>query len=415
MNMNKILSFIVILFLCQSLFAQNSLDNYLLVAARNNPGLQAKFKEYMAAMERVPQVGSLPDPTVAFGYFISPVETRVGPQNFKASISQVFPWFGLLNKREDVATEIAKAKYESFEEYKSRLFYEVRSAYYNYYFIDKAIDITQENIDILKTFLELAIIKFESGKVSAVDQLRVAMDIADLENDLAFLNDTKYEISIQFNNLLDVADQNQIIIPTILWKDTILIDRNHLMDSISVDNHQIKQIEHRILSWESQEVVAKKMGLPNFIIGFDYSAIGKSTNPAIEPGQSGKDAILFPIVGVTIPLYRKKYKAMIKEASFQLESETLQKTDKINQLSTLFEKGFKEYLDGKRRIELYLDQLLLAQQALDILLAQYSTDNQDFEEVLRMERKVLKYELELDKARADNNAAIAFITYLMGN
>jgi hypothetical protein len=30
--------------------AQQELDNYLVIAAENNPGLQVKFKEYMAAL-----------------------------------------------------------------------------------------------------------------------------------------------------------------------------------------------------------------------------------------------------------------------------------------------------------------------------------------------------------------------------
>ena len=45
----------------------------------------------MAALEVAPQVRALPDPTVAFGYFISPVETRVGPQQFKISLLKCFP------------------------------------------------------------------------------------------------------------------------------------------------------------------------------------------------------------------------------------------------------------------------------------------------------------------------------------
>ena len=45
----------------------------------------------------------------------------------------------------------------------------------------------------------------------------------------------------------------------------------------------------------------------------------------------------------------------------------------------------------------------------------YSTDAQDFDEVLRMERELLKYELEKEKAVSDKNASIAFVNYLMGN
>ncbi len=394
--------------------AQDALNSYLKTAADNNPGLKSKFCEYMAAMEEVPQVGALPDPLIAFGYFIQPVETRVGPQQVRASLSQMFPWFGLLNAKEDVATEIAKVKYEVFEETRARLFYDVKSAYYNLYFIDKAIDITKNNIDILNTFQKLALIKFEAGLASAVDVLRVEMEVADLENQLAYLNDNKWALQVQFNNLLDVADDNPVIIPDTLWSGDLNMEKDAVQDSIVNQNHLIKQLEFKISSWEKQEVVAKKTGMPDFSVGFDYIAVGKSVNPMLDANESGKDAFLLPKVGITIPLYRKKYSAMVKEAKLQMEAATFQKNNKVNHLSTLFEKGYKNYQDADRRVDLYWTQLELAGKALDILIAYYTTDGKNFEEVLRMERKVLKYQLELDKARADKNAATAFINYLMG-
>ena len=113
---------------------QADLDNYLKIAAENNPGLKEKFNDYMAALEVAPQVKALPDPQVAFAYFISPVETRVGPQHFKISASQMFPWFGTLQAKENASIQAAKAKYELFEETKSKLFNDVRAAYFNLYF-----------------------------------------------------------------------------------------------------------------------------------------------------------------------------------------------------------------------------------------------------------------------------------------
>ena len=124
--------------------AQEELEGYLQTAAENNPGLKARFNEYMAALEIAPQVSTLPDPQVAFAYFISPVETRVGPQQFRMSTSQMFPWFGTLKAKENVAIQSARAKYEVFLEAKSRLFNEVRSIYYNLYFNRKAIEITRK-------------------------------------------------------------------------------------------------------------------------------------------------------------------------------------------------------------------------------------------------------------------------------
>ena len=92
---------IVLMTLSGTISAQEVLNQYLQTAAENNPGLKAQFSEYMAALERVPQVGALPDPTVAFGYFIQPIETRLGPQQAKISASQMFPWFGTLSAREN--------------------------------------------------------------------------------------------------------------------------------------------------------------------------------------------------------------------------------------------------------------------------------------------------------------------------
>ena len=134
--MRAIYNIIIIIssLLVLNVHAQTELDNYLNIGAENSPGLKAKFLEYNAALEKVPQVGTLPDPTISFGYFISPVETRVGPQQAKFGITQMFPWFGPLNAQEDVVIERAKAKYEVFEEAKSKLFFDIKSAYYNLYF-----------------------------------------------------------------------------------------------------------------------------------------------------------------------------------------------------------------------------------------------------------------------------------------
>ena len=147
---------IILLLISSVVSAQEELNRYLQTAAENNPGLKAKFNEYMAALEVAPQVKVLPDPQVAFGYFIQPVETRVGPQNFKFSATQMFPWFGTLKAKENAVIQLAKAKYEAFEEAKSKLFNEVRSTYYNIYFNNKAVGITTENIGILNAFRQLA-------------------------------------------------------------------------------------------------------------------------------------------------------------------------------------------------------------------------------------------------------------------
>jgi len=405
------LTFILVL-LVHFAQAQEKLDGYLKIAAANNPGLKAMFNDYMAAMERVPQVGALPDPNFAFGYFIQPVETRVGPQKATFNLAQSFPWFGLLSAREDVATEMAKAKYEDFENEKSNIFFEVKTAYYNYYFIEKAIQITKENIEILEVFKRLSLVKIEAGTATVVDELRVELELNDLENQLALFLDSKEVLQVKFNNFLNREVNSEIIVPEILWQDEIPLDQLNILSEIYTSNHQLKSIEHKLNAFLNQEIAAKKEGLPKFNIGLNYTIVGN--NPMLTASDNGKDVFMFPSVGISIPIYRKKYKALIKEAQYMQEAEISRKEDKENVLSTIYENTYKDFNDGNRRINLNLNQSNIAKKVLNLLIVAYSTNSKDFEEVLRIERQLLKYELEYQKAITDKNAAVAFLNYLIG-
>lgn len=397
------------LLLSSMLSAQQELEGYLQAAAENNPGLKAKFNDYMASLEVAPQVGTLPDPNLVFGYFISPVETRVGPQRFKLSASQMFPWFGTLDAKENVAVQMAKAKYGLFLEAKSKLFNEVRASYFNIYFNRRAIEITREILTILNTFQNLANIKVEAGKVSALDEYRIKMEVGDLENQLALLMDKQYVLELMFNNLLNAEKDQQVLTPEILWSFDISLSKEQVLDSIRANNHQllVLSLQQEALSYRKE--LAGKQGKPGFTIGLDYTFIGQGEN-----NLAGTDAFMFPTIGITVPLYRNKYRAMVNEVVYLQEAKEYELSDKINILESILENTWKDYLDADRRMGLYISQLELSNQSLNLLETEYATGNKDFEEILRMERKVLRYGLELEKARSDKQAAISFINYLMG-
>lgn len=411
--MKKIIYIIFCLGLSFQGFTQNELDGYLKIAADNNPELKATFAEYMAAMEKVPQVSTLPDLQVAFGYFISTPETRVGPQNWNASLTQQFPWFGLLKTQGDVATNQAKAKYEMFENQKSNLFFEVKTTYYNYYFINKAISITRENLAILQTFKKISLVKIEAGKSTIADELRVEMEINDLENQLLMMLDQKNVLQVKFNGLLN--KETVILTPENLVQDEMPFEKQQTLDSILLANHTLKSIDYKMNSFTSQEATAKKMGMPKFGIGVSYTSVGSSSVEMVKNSNDyGKDVIMFPMVSISIPLYRKKYSAMIREAQYEQEAQTNLKSETKNKLTTVYENITKDFNDADRRIALNIKQAELAKKALNVLMISYSTDAKDFEEVLRMERQLLKFELEKEKAITDKNAAVAFTNYLLG-
>ncbi len=408
-NLYKTILSLSILLLSYTAGAQDVLEKYLVTAAENNPGLKARFNEYMAALEVAPQVKALPDPQLAFGYFIQPVETRVGPQEFRISALQMFPWFGTLKARENVAIQTAKAKYEAFEEAKSKLFNDVRGTYFNIYFNKKAIEIVRDNIYILNTFRKLALIKVEAGIVSPVDEYRIEMETGDLENQLALLIDNYFSLEVAFYNLLN-SEKEVVALPDILWDNEPELSKQALLDSIMARNHQLLGLEMQTEVLRFRQEVSRKAGMPDFSIGLDYIFVGKGQN-----NLSGTDAFVFPKIGITIPLYRKKYKAMINEVAYLETAKENEKLDRQNMIETLFENTWKEYLDADRRIALYIDQSELSEKSIQLLETEYITANINFEEILRMERKLLFYTLELERARADKQAAVSFVEYLMGN
>ncbi len=414
--MNKLIRIILAGFITlisgNFVFAQKELDQYLETAGKNNADLKAKFDLYRAALEKVPQVGALPDPQLMFGYFVQPVETRVGAQRASISLSQAFPWFGTLHAEKEAAGLMAKADFETFEDAKVKLFSEVKATYYKLYFLQKAISFTNENLHLLNTYKQLAQSNFEAGRTGFVDVLRVQMEWEDLDNRLAYLQDSKEPLVTKFEELLNTQIENNISLPDSLWSETIDISKPSLVDSIMANNLMLKKLDLENESYASTTEAARKMGAPSFSLGFNYINISPRTD--VTMAGNGKDAFIFPQIGIRIPLYRDKYKAMINENKIRQESVSFAKENTENHLKTNLEEVYRDYMDAVRRVDLYRKQSGYANQALNLLVTAYSTEGKNFEEVIRMERKLLSYELELEKARVEQNTYAAKINYLMG-
>ena len=157
------------------LIAGQSLEDYLKIAEDNNPEVKANYQVYLAIIEKSKQVTALPDPKVSLGYFISPVETRVGPQQAKLSLSQSLPWFGTLDTKRSVFEEKAKAQLQVVEEVKNKLHLEVKTTWYQLFELERILELTKENLIILKTYDNLAISKYEVAQTSLVDVIRVQL------------------------------------------------------------------------------------------------------------------------------------------------------------------------------------------------------------------------------------------------
>ncbi|WP_445954901.1 TolC family protein [Yeosuana sp.] len=381
--MRKIL-IISILFLAYNVVGQ-SINDYYTIAAENNPELKAKYKEFEAAMQKIPQVSSLPDPNLSMGYFISPVETRLGPQNMRFSLTQMFPWFGTLKAQKNATTLMAESKYQAFLNTKNQLYSQVATAYYPLYELLKLKDIEQENIKILESYKNIANAKFENGKGSLVDVLRVDIMIKDAQTNLAILTKKEPALTSWLNSILNRKYNEKIVIS----KDLQIMElpMEYRKDSITT-NPILQELELKKQASEVAIEVARKQGLPKLGLGLDYVLVGKGMNNFPD---SGKD-IIMPMVSVSLPIFRKKYNAATKEAKLMQESYAFQKEAYENKLNGTYYKLVFELEKERDLLKLYEGQVITLSKSLNLLFAYYSNANKDFEEVLRMQQELLKYQ-----------------------
>lgn len=385
--------------------AAQTLEDYFQIAAEQNPGIQAKYKAFEAALERIPQASSLQDPTFSFGYFISPVETRVGPQRARLSLTQMFPWFGTLKASGDVAALNAEAQYQVFLDARNKLYYQIAAAYYPLYELDKWIELESENAEILESYKTIATTKFENDQGTLVDVLRVDILLKDALTNLEILKKKKQPLETSFNKLLNRDEDSEVVVTDSLMVTDLAINR----DSLLANNPVLDELEIRLEASKKQEILAEKQGLPKLGVGLDYVIVSERTDMSVP--DNGQNALM-PMVTVGIPIFRGKYKAAKKEAQLMQVSYSLQKEDRINQLISGYEMADFDRIKQIELLQLYDEQITETQQVLNLLLSAYGNSGTAFEEVLRTQQQLLKYKKMKATAMMDYHVAVARLNYL---
>ncbi|MGM0587061.1 MAG: TolC family protein [Bacteroidota bacterium] len=388
--------------------AIESVEQFQELVAQRNPGLKASFNSYLASLERVPQMRQLPDPQLAFGYFIQPIETRVGPQQARLSISQMMPWFGKRDAQASVAEQKAKAAYHDFVSDRNALFYRAEQLWHQWYELEATIRLLTEHIRILNSFEQLALRQYEVDIGEQIDVLRVQMQRDDVVTRKENLVDQRQELR-EKAQALTRSDQIQLRLPDTLAKLDRAFTYEQLVQQVRGAHPQLEALEMRRSAAQQAVETARLDGRPDLGLGLDYIFTGERSGALTD---NGKDAVLAKAT-ISIPIYRKGERAQVKEAQLNQRSMTDRLQARQDELGVQVEQSLQAYRDAQRRIVLYQEgQLQRIQQALDILIEQYSTDGSDFEEILRLESKKLDYRLELERSIVAQHLAEARIRYL---
>lgn len=390
----------------------SQLSDYLAYAALNNPGLEAAFNRFKAALEQVPQVKALPDPKFNYKYFIEEVETRVGPQRQSIGLSQAFPWFGKLDLRAGVATQAANAARQRYEATKLKLFFEVKDAYYEYYYLTKSIAVTKENISLIKHLESVAQSRYKAAAGTHSDVIRAQVEMGKLEDRHRTLLDLQHPIVARLNSALNRQVEAEISWPTEIQFDEVDINDRDLLARLIVENPELKALDFEITQNKKSIALAKKDYYPDFTFGLNIIDTGNS--PVGNPSDNGKDPVIAS-VSINIPLWHAKYAAGRRQAKRRYYAARGERTQKSNSLSSQLKMVLYRFRDAERKIDLYRDALLpKAKESLKVTESVFRAGTGSFTDLIDAQRILLEFALSFERALTDRSQSLAKLEMLVG-
>ena len=388
------------------------LSDYLAYAALHNPGLEAAFNRWKAELERVPQATALPDPRFTYRYYIERVETRVGPQRQSFEIAQTFPWFGKLALRGDVAMEAANAAKERYEAQKLKLFHEVKDAYYEYYYLGRAVEVVGKTRDLAKQFEDVARMKYRTGTAQLADVIRAQVELGKLEDRLRSLTEMQQPTVARLNAALNRSVTAALPWPKSVPEETVASTDDEILRMLQERNPELKVLDHEIARYRKAGELARKEYYPDVTLGLSYIETGSAVMPGVS--DSGKDPVMVG-VSVNLPIWFGKYRAGEREAARRRWAAIKEKADRTNLLSYRAKRVLFDFRDAERKISLYRDTLLpLARESLKTTEAGFAAGTSSFLDLIDTQRVMLEFELSYERALTDHAQRLAELEMLVG-
>jgi len=389
-----------------------TIEEYLKHAALHNAGLKAAFEEWKMALEEIPQAKALPDPRFTYGYYIEEVETRVGPQKQRISVTQVFPWFGTLKARGDAATAQAMAVQRRYEVKKLQLFHGVKDGFYEYVYLARAIEIARESLELVRHFEEVARTKYITAQAGHPDVIRAQMELAVLEDKLAALEEMRQPIVARLNAVLNRPSEGTLPWPKGESYREVNVDRAQIFALLRSQNPQLQAMDFDVESARSRIALAKKRFYPNLGVGVNWIDTDDAAMSGVR--DSGKDPVIL-MFSTDLPIWRKSYGAAELQARAEARRLSHQKKDMENDLLARAERILYDFEDSGRKVRLFGGVLVpKAGELVGASETAYAAGTVDFLDLIDAERTLLRFRLEHERAQANRRQRLAELEMLIG-
>jgi cobalt-zinc-cadmium efflux system outer membrane protein len=370
-----------------------SLETLIEEALSNNPELKASADKLDAFVEKPSQEESLDNPRLGLGLLNLPVNSFSFAQEpmtqKQISLVQKLPFPGKLPLKGAIARKEAEIVREEFAEKRNTLIMQVKVAYRNLLLINKTIDITQKNRDLVREFVKTAETRYAVGMGIQQDVLKARVELSRMIDKLISLGQKKESMVARLNALLyrpAGADVKEIEGEDLdALRQTAFPYNVEELKRIAVENRPtLVGAKRRIEKSQLAVNLARKNYYPDFDVGVSYGQ--RESRPDFVSG----------FVTVTLPLWHKT------KEDRKLAEEKANVRQAAEMYDAMQNEVFFQVKDSASEMRKYAEQIglyktgLLPQSraALESAIAGYGVNKVDF--ITLVNNLITSYNYEID-------------------
>jgi outer membrane protein TolC len=383
-----------------------ALDQLIDELVQNNPNIRAAQFRFEAATKRPSQVSTLPDPKLRL------VNLGVGRplSGFSSDfaywgigVSQEIPFPGKLALAGEEAKREANSEREMYRNTVLEKTAELKVAYYEWFFVMKAIQITRKNRDLLDRFEQIARTRYSVGRGIQQDVLRAQVEISAIVQQTEVFEQRKAAAEARIRALLN--SERPLGTPSELRQSSVTLDMQRVLQLVEAQSPRLEADRQMVASRAVGIDKARRESRPDFNVSFEWQKTG-----AAFPDY------YMTSVELRIPLYaRRKQQLGTEEASARLREarENLQSAsqDLVFQAKDLFLSA----KTSERLIALYQSGIIpQTAVSLESALAGYEVGSVDFLTLVTNAMSVLTYEMQYYEELTRHEQALAKLEPLVG-
>ena len=376
-------------------------------ATQNNPEIKASKSRWEASAQRPSQEGSLPNPIIGGklkNVSFSDITLGEDPRSdVQAFVGQEIPFPGKLSSKEEIAQQESNAQRWLSDAISRKVIADLKEAYFDWFFINKSIEITERNKELLMKFTEIAEVKYEVGNGIQQDVLKAQVEVSGFIERLELLTKRKEIIETKIKKILNRPLNSALGQPEEISKSELNATLSQITEATSENAPLLKSSSEIIDSKEESLNLAKKQYLPDFILGATYYNR--------DGGNGDLDDIWEVSLGLRVPLYYwRKERFGIREAAHEVyEAEQNYESTK-NSLLFEVKDNYITASTAEKLVDLYSSGIIpQSTLSLESAISGYQVGDVDFLTLLNNLVTLFNFELEYYQQLTEYQKALARI------